>query len=192
LADEAVVSCYRGAFNVDEEQPRNRAQFEQCLNKGRQVLFEEASRLESLLSQGLQNRYEVIKTLSDLRRAGLDYACDDIEAQLQMLFKEGFLLCTPRMWLQQYPRYLQAIRKRLELAPHLGPRDQAQSEELQGFWQRYLDLCDQGHISSREEIDLFRWMIEEYRVSLFAQSLGTHIPVSAKRLNKHWEQLRSQ
>lgn len=192
LADEAVVSCYRGAFNVDEEQPRNRAQFEQCLNKGRQVLFEEASRLESLLSQVLQNRYEVIKTLSDLRRAGLDYACDDIEAQLQMLFKEGFLQRTPRMWLQQYPRYLQAIRKRLELAPHLGPRDQAQSEELQGFWQRYLDLCDRGHISSREEIDLFRWMIEEYRVSLFAQSLGTHIPVSAKRLNKHWEQLRSQ
>jgi len=190
LADEAVVSCYRGAFNVDAEQPWNKEQFEHCLNRGRQELFEEASRLESLLSQVLKHRYEVIKTLAELRRAGLHYACDDIEGQLQELFRDGFLQHTPRMWLQQYPRYLQAIRKRLELAPHLGPRDQAHTEELQRFWQRYLDLCDRGHISAREEIDLLRWMIEEYRVSLFAQSLGTHIPVSAKRLHKHWEQLR--
>ncbi len=191
LADEAVVCCYRGAFRVDKELPRTRAQFEQCLNRGKQDLFEEASRLESMLSQVLEKRYAALKSLTTLKDTGIHYAYIDIEGQLQTLFAEGFLRHTPRIWLQQYPRYLQAIHKRLELAPHLGSRDKANTEELQVYWQRYLDLCDHGHTDQVEEIDLFRWMIEEYRVSLFAQSLGTHLPVSAKRLNKHWEQIRN-
>ena len=59
-------------------------------------------------------------------------------------------------------------------------RDIAGIEEIRGHAQRFYD-SDQG-----EELVQYRWMLEEYRVSLFAQGVGTSIPVSAKRLDKAW------
>lgn len=190
FTDETVFATYRSAFNIEEELARDKKAFEKQLNTGRQILFEEAAKIEKLLATVLQERFEVTRNLSKLDQVGLKYVREDIERQLNELFSEAFLTKTPRTWLYQYPRYLQAIRKRLEKAPHLGPRDREYTDEIQLFWQRYYDLCDSGHMQSGREIDLLRWMIEEYRVSLFAQSLGTHLPVSAKRINKHWEQIR--
>ncbi len=191
FCDEAIYSTYRGAFNIEEELARNKEAFDRQLDTGKQALFVEAGKIENLLATVLQDRFEVTRSISKLDQTGLKYVRQDIERQLNELFGETFLVSTPRTWLNQYPRYLQAIRKRLERAPHLGPRDREHTEEIQLFWQRYRDLCDSGHTQSGREIDLLRWMIEEYRVSLFAQSLGTHLPVSAKRINKHWEQIRN-
>jgi ATP-dependent helicase HrpA len=119
----------------------------------------------------------------------LGYAKADVREQIEYLLAPGFLRNTSWEWLQQYPRYFEGIMKRLEKAPHLGPKDEEAVKELQLYWRRYQEKSDLGHTKLASEIDSLRWMIEEYRVSLFAQSLGTKIPVSAKRLDKRFQLL---
>jgi len=64
--------------------------------------------------------------------------------------------------------------------------DQRKRAQLGSFWQRYLDYIDAGG-EYNEAVDNYRWMLEEYRVSLFAQNLGTHGKTSAKRLQQAWQ-----
>jgi ATP-dependent helicase HrpA len=100
---------------------------------------------------------------------------------------------TPWDWLRQYPRYFRAIRCRLENLPSGVPRDWQNFEEFQPRWQLYLEQArrhrEQGIFDA--ELTHLRWMLEEYRVSLFAQKLGTAIPVSPKRLEQQWAKLRA-
>ena len=63
-------------------------------------------------------------------------------------------------------------------------RDRQWMAEVQPHWQRYLSHAN-NHTS--QELQHYRWMIEEYRMSLFAQGLKTAYPISAKRLEKQWK-----
>ncbi|HEC53395.1 MAG TPA: DUF3418 domain-containing protein, partial [Pseudomonas sabulinigri] len=103
----------------------------------------------------------------------------------------GFARAVPAQWLAQYPRYLTAIEQRLDKLPGQVPRDRAWTDELQGFWQQYLALTEKLRREGRWDARLeeWRWMLEEYRISLFAQQLGTKMPVSAKRLAKLWREI---
>jgi ATP-dependent helicase HrpA len=113
----------------------------------------------------------------------------DMEQQLQMLFSTKSLVETSSEWITYYPRYLKAIATRAERLPAQGGKDEKsmamllpQIERLVDGTKRYpgLDvLCP--------EAVRFRWMLEEFRVSLFAQQLGTKLPVSAKRLDQQWQ-----
>jgi ATP-dependent helicase HrpA len=115
----------------------------------------------------------------------------DIEQQLGMMIYSGFLLSTPYSRLLEFPRYLKAILHRLEKAAQDPLRDLKQFKEVDGFKQRYLQalLREQGRLLP--EADPFRWMLEEFRVSLFAQQLKTAFPVSVKRLEEAWQQRSS-
>ena len=112
---------------------------------------------------------------------------------MQALFAEGCLLGVPWVWLREYPRYLQAIATRLERLKTLGPaKDAALDQSVANYWKHY-----QAKLASLSPTpwpvgDLleFRWAIEEFRVSVFAQQLGTKIPVSAKRLEKMMADLK--
>jgi len=120
----------------------------------------------------------------------LTYAMADIQQQLSYLFYPGCLYTTPLKWLQQYPRYLKAIAQRLEKVAMDVNHDRTSISEIESLWNRYQDRLstdNEGHVHLNKELQEYRWMIEELRVSLFAQSLGTLIPVSVKRLNKQWE-----
>ena len=70
-------------------------------------------------------------------------------------------------------------------------RDRVWTEELQSFWQQYVSLSQRFQVEGRqqERLEEWRWMLEEYRVSLFAQQLGTRMPVSEKRLKKYWQEI---
>ncbi len=117
------------------------------------------------------------------------YAAEDVEAQLVQLTAGRFLAETPWTWLAHYPRYLRAAQLRLEKLGHGGlPRDQERHAEFQPRWQEYLDRAAR-HREQRifdPELTAYRWMLEEYRVALFAQELGTAVQVSPKRLEKQW------
>jgi ATP-dependent helicase HrpA len=120
------------------------------------------------------------------------YAVEDIRQQLAHLMPPGFLTSTPWRWLQQYPRYLQAIRIRLEKLSGDGlARDRRHAAEIAPCWEAYLDLhrrqTEQGRVEP--QLSEHRWLLEEYRVSLFAQQLGTAVPVSRKRLDAAWKQV---
>jgi ATP-dependent helicase HrpA len=110
----------------------------------------------------------------------------DIRSQLEWLTAAGFLLVTPWNRLKEFPRYLQAIEQRMEKAPRDPRRDAQLAAEVAPFEARYRDRVrvERGLMPPGE--DDFRWMLEEFRVSLFAQQLGTRVTVSARRLSDAW------
>ena len=108
------------------------------------------------------------------------------------LIKTGFLRSTPREWLVHVPRYLTASRLRLERLPGGGVvRDERLLAELKPWWQLFTGneqvLLEDG--ARRDEFVTFRWMLEELRVSLFAQDLKTAVPISYKRLAEQWDRV---
>ena len=126
------------------------------------------------------------------RNPALRYAIDDIGQQMDELFKPGFLIDVPYEWLRQYPRYLKGIVQRLDaLQGNALVRDRQATETIQGFWSLYEQGIRDAHVRgvANDELTIFRWMIEEFRVSCFAQKLGTHVSVSEKRLEKQWEKV---
>lgn len=185
--EQAAIACYGAAFAIDTKPVRMREQFEQNLQSGKQSLFSFAAELERLLEMVFKSRRDLLLRLEKGRPGDPEYLLTDLRGQIDTLFAADFLISTPWPWLSQFSRYLQAAEMRLNKSPHLGSRDAEFTEEISKYWRKYLDLCDQRHTENKGEIDLFRWMIEEYRVSLFAQSLGTSLPVSRKRLDKQLE-----
>lgn len=88
--------------------------------------------------------------------------------------------------LRHYPRYLKAVQRRLEKLKADPNKDLALRQQVNPYWQKYVGYLKANRVVSAEVIE-FRWMLEEFRVSLFAQELGTAKPVSAKRLDKVWK-----
>ena len=116
---------------------------------------------------------------------------DDISGQLQRLMPKRFLPQAPYAQLQHYPRYLKAINLRLDKWRTDPARDALRLAELRPLEQRYLRrLVEQKGVADAR-LDEYRWLVEELRVSFFAQELRTPQPVSVKRLDKAWQQLSS-
>ncbi len=118
---------------------------------------------------------------------------EDVKQQLANLFPDNFLRDTPWQWLQQLPRYLKAISYRIEKLKSGGAVvDSASRSIIAKHWQNYTERLamhqQQGWLDG--ELLTYRWLIEELRVSLFAQPLGTRQAVSDKRLEKQFEKIR--
>ncbi len=116
---------------------------------------------------------------------------DDIAAQLQRLCGKRFLLETPWAALHHLPRYLQAVTLRLDKLRADPARDASRLAELRPLEQRWLKRVIERKGQADARLDEYRWLLEELRVSLFAQELRTPQPVSVKRLDKAWAQLSS-
>ena len=117
----------------------------------------------------------------------------EAEEHLQCLTLPDFLTTTNWNYLREYPRYFRAVPMRFEKL-HSGGEvaDRQGAEELKKYWQRYLERRELHELAGivDSELEVFRWMIEDYRVSLFAQRLGTSIKVSPQRLDKQFEKVR--
>jgi ATP-dependent helicase HrpA len=116
---------------------------------------------------------------------------DDISAQLQRLVGKRFLLQTDWAALQHLPRYLRAVVLRLEKWRTDPARDATRLAELRPLEQRWLRKTAELRGAPHARLDEYRWLLEELRVSLFAQELRTPQPVSSKRLDKAWGQIES-
>ena len=134
------------------------------------------------LAHGLQKRF---KGKIDLAQA---MALNDIKLQLSHLVYPGFVRETPAEWLREVPRYLKAIEQRFDKIAAQLQRDRVWTAELSAAWEQYqARAAKHAQEGKRDaELVLYRWMLEEYRVSLFAQQLGTKMAVSDKRLSKQW------
>ncbi len=115
---------------------------------------------------------------------------DDIAAQLHSLVPKRFLVETPWAQLQHLPRYLKAIVLRLDKWRADPARDAQRLAELRPLEQRWLKRVAELKGRRDARLDEFRWLLEELRVSLFAQELRTPQPVSVKRLERAWAQLQ--
>ncbi len=116
-------------------------------------------------------------------------AADDLQAQLVRLCPKRFLVTTPWPQLAHLPRYLKGIVMRLDKLRADPARDSARLAELRPLEQRYTRALAERKGVADARLDEFRWLLEELRVSLFAQELRTPQPVSVKRLEKAWSQL---
>ena len=117
----------------------------------------------------------------------------DIRQQISALTEDGFLSNTTWDWLVEYPRFFEAICFRIEkLSSTPVDKDRMQTAEIEHYMQQYYEMKERHRAQSLvdPELDQFRWMVEEYRVSLFAQALGTSLTVSAKRLEKQFAKVR--
>ncbi|MFI8558959.1 ATP-dependent RNA helicase HrpA [Pseudomonas putida] len=137
------------------------------------------------LWHGLQKRF---KGKIDLSQA---VALNDIKQQLANLVYPGFVRETPNAWFKELPRYLKAVELRLEKLGAQVQKDRVWSGELGNLWAQYKARADKHAQEGKrdEQLTLYRWWLEEYRVSLFAQQLGTKVPISDKRLSKQWSQV---
>ena len=168
--------------------PRDGAALAALAERKRGAWAEHAERLARLtldvlkLWHGLQKRF---KGKIDLTHA---VALNDIKQQLGNLVFPGFVRDTPAIWLKELPRLLKAVELRLEKLPSQVQKDRVWSGELSNLWAQYqARLNKHGQEGKRDpQLEAYRWLLEEYRVSLFAQQLGTKVPVSDKRLSKQW------
>ena len=116
-------------------------------------------------------------------------AVRDIEAQMKRLMGKNFIAETPFERLQNTPRYLKGVQVRLDKLKANPTRDAQLMADYGPLWNNYerraIQLAKLG--TADPQIEQFRWLLEELRISLFAQELKTPVPVSVKRLQKQWE-----
>jgi len=141
-----------------------------------------------LLSQVLTEFHGMPKRLQGLPAA----VASDMQAQLQGLVNKRFLMDNEYSQLAHFPRYLKAMNVRLEKLRGDPARDAKQMAEWQQAAQLYQRVARDKSAGRNTDPKLveFRWMLEELRVSLFAQELRTPMPVSVKRLQKVWESMQ--
>ncbi len=171
----------------DETPPRNGAAFDALLVRARVRLRPVADALMRTLGQILPLYQALTAQIAQVTGP----SGKDMQQQLRALIYPGFLRTTPWNALQHFPRYLQALQLRLHKLPERKAQDERHVAVLarwMAIWQaREAALRKAGEQDPR--MDAFRWLMEELRVSLFAQQLKTAQPVSFKRLEKAWQDM---
>ncbi|MDQ6680397.1 MAG: DUF3418 domain-containing protein, partial [Pseudomonadota bacterium] len=170
-----------------EPLPNDAASFARRVEEGRGRLTLIANEIARSVLTILVEYGAAMRKLKDARPA--KELADDITAQLSRLVGKRFLSETPWSQLAHLPRYLKAIVMRLDKLRADPARDAERLAELRPLEQRFLRFVA-GRKDARDvRLEEFRWLLEELRVSLFAQELRTPQPVSAKRLEKAWAQV---
>jgi ATP-dependent helicase HrpA len=189
LLEDLIDASYLQAMGVDAAPPYTRAEFLQMLERGKAEVIGRANELESMLLGSLRVLGDIRRLLGALQAGAWPDTRQDIDAQLRRLLEPGFLRDTPAQWLAQLPRYLKAVRTRIERLPGQYAKDQGHTAQLQALAAPLWDALGRqpGLLLLSEAAAQYRWLLEEFRVSLFAQNLGTRQAVSAKRLQEQWQ-----
>lgn len=179
-------------FLVDEEAlVYTRESFLQQLPLWRAKLVPDAMVLADTVAQVYAAAHQLRARIAELRSPVYSLAVKDMESQLQGLALGQFLTRIPCIRWQHYPRYLKGLQLRLDKISNNILRDDKGSAELHQLSQQWQLKCQQivqqgGDTTPLEE---YRWLLEEYRISIFSQPLKTAVPVSAERLSRLWSQL---
>ncbi len=167
--------------------PTDAAAFKRRVEEGRGRLTLIANEIARIAGTILAEYAAAARKLKDSKPAA-DVATD-VAQQLQRLVSKRFLLQTPYAQLQHLPRYLKAVQLRLDKLRADPARDAARLAELRPQDQRFWRLVAERKGVQDARLQELRWLLEELRVSFFAQELRTPQPVSVKRLDKAWAQL---
>jgi len=186
LRDQVIEVALDRAF-LQEPLPATAADFQRRLDEGRGRLTLIANEVARLAATILVEYAAAARKIKDTKIQ--PDATADAAQQLQRLVPRRFLASTPWIRLQHLPRYLKAIVLRLDKLRADPPRDAARLAELKPLEQGYWRLVAERKGVTGERMEDFRWLLEELRVSFFAQELRTPQPVSVKRMQKVWDQL---
>ena len=182
------------ALFYDGEPVIKQAEFIRRATDGWRRLSNTATEISDLAGQILTEYQSISRELSRTFPVGLmlpaALACD-MRDQFAHLVFNGFLTQTRHEWLRHMPRYLKGIAVRLKKLMNAGlTRDTQALEDVEPLWSSYKRRAEEFRRLGRHDGNLvqFRWILEELRISLFAQELKTAVPVSLQRLEKLWEQ----
>lgn len=188
LQSELLTAICDRAFFVEDDPIRNQAAFDARAAKARTRIVDVGNEVCRLTSEILTEYHQLRPRLQQTGAQAWQRLMNDVRSQLKALMPSGFLTQVPFIRLKHYPRYLRAIAVRLDKFASNPSRD-AQWQDTLANWHRQLqqrrevDRVRGVHNANLEE---FRWMLEELRVSLWAQQLKTPYPVSFKRVEKAW------
>ncbi len=172
--------------------PRTQSAFEATVAEHRADLVSRATGLAETLTDVLERHHAIRKRLKGSVPLAMMHALSDIQEQLDHLVYKGFVSATPEARLEELPRYLQALERRLDRLERDPDKDRSALNAVRPWWERYRERREQHERKgvSDPALQRFRWLLEEYRVSLFAQELGTREKVSDKRLAEAWRDVR--
>ena len=186
LRDDLTQAVCDRAFIGEDELPRNEKAFKEQIKRARSRL----PAVKEALSRYLQETAAAYAELNS--KLGKHPLTHLMRQRLQTLLAAGFATRTPWAQWPRLPIYLKAMTLRLEKYSGNPARDAAREadiQELEQMWQEKTDSLIKQGLPISDDLAAFKWMIEELRVSLFAQELKTPYPVSVKRLMKEWEKI---
>ena len=186
LRDDLTQAVCDRAFIGEDELPRNEKAFKEQIKRARSRL----PAVKEALSRYLQETAAAYAELNS--KLGKHPLTHLMRQRLQTLLAAGFATRTPWAQWPRLPIYLKAMTLRLEKYSGNPARDAAREadiQELKQMWQEKTDSLVKQGLPVSDDLAAFKWMIEELRVSLFAQELKTPYPVSVKRLMKEWDKM---
>jgi ATP-dependent helicase HrpA len=186
LQTQLIEAMVDRVFLHDRPLPRAAQEFQRRLAEGSPAVITAFNELCRLAAAILASYHELRRVLM-AHQAGREGAVADMKEQLEHLVYAGFIRETPPDWLRHYPRYLKAMTIRLEKLRTRSDRDAQSQAELAPLWRKWLQQASSEtkvHPAGPEMP--VRWLLEELRVSLFAQELKTAVPVSVQRIQRQW------
>ena len=177
-------------IDLQKKLPKNDDEFSELLKSGVESISIATQRVAKWLPSFAAEFHQASLRIEELP-AGSPLR-DEISMQIAELLPEDFLLTTPWNWLQHFPRYFKTMAIRCERATNgrLG-KDVGPAAIVQKYWDKYVEIFQHQSLLGgfNEETGKLRWMVEEFRVSLFAQQLGTAVSVSERRLDKQIQKI---
>ncbi|OGT88673.1 MAG: ATP-dependent RNA helicase HrpA [Gammaproteobacteria bacterium RIFOXYD12_FULL_61_37] len=190
--EEDLVALILDLTFIEGRPPiRDAEAFNAALEAGRGELMAKAAEV-CQLTAGILDRYQRLRqALAGRREINWMESLTDMRAHLDRLVFRGFLLETPFLHLQDYPRYLRALEMRLDKLGHAAARDRQRLAEIKPKEGEWLERLKRAQAAGRddERLEELRWLFEELRVSLFAQEVGTAFPISLKRIENRWREM---
>lgn len=188
-----VATADEALFGEHPTVVRTQAEFADRAAKAWKILNAAAERIADEAAAALAAFHAVARLLERKHPDHHQPALKDVRQQLNHLFPHDFVLRTPPEWRQHLARFARAAELRLTKLPGWGAAKDGQlMAQVRPFWLQYADRVDRKPALALDpQMITFRWMIEELRVSLFAQELKTSIPISVQRLERHWNTIRA-
>lgn len=187
LKEDLLTTIADRAFIGDDPLPRSNDEFMKLKARARTRL---PAVTEALVRQvqAIATEYQLLVAKQSQMPATVNRLKRDVEQQLHWLIYKNCFSRTPWEHVQHLPRYLKALRLRIEKHPSNPDRDGRNAQAVGVLWQNWEAAVEKQKKADKltQELLDFRWLIEELRVSLFAQELKTPFPVSLKRLDKIW------
>lgn len=192
LRGQLMAVAAERAFTPDAN-VRKQADYQQRGGTAWQRLADQHRILSEFADQALLAYYAAARELSKPVAPLLEPSAKDMREQLARLMPKNFVQTTPAEWLPHLPRFLKGIGVRLTKLKNAGlAKDQTAMEVIKPLEQNYLERLAQHQREKKRNpaLEQYRWMLEELRISLFAQELKTSVPVSVKRLGELWLEVR--
>ncbi|HBR95839.1 MAG TPA: ATP-dependent RNA helicase HrpA, partial [Gammaproteobacteria bacterium] len=186
LTEDIVDASIDRSFILGSALPRRREEFTQRVSQGRPKLLTEATSICALLERILDKNRALAKRLDGSVSLSWIEPAMDIREQLSRLIFVGFVSQTPSKWLARYPAYLEAIDRRLDAIDQSPDKDRRRRAEYLPLWEKFHALPAHNDALTHYESQHteLRWLLEELRVSVFAQAVGTQEKVSLPRIEK--------